>query len=73
MPIHARFSAPSVFRGSHVDHPAVTMLRGRELRIESDRPFGILGDGELLGSLPATFRLVPRALSVVVAPGASLA
>jgi diacylglycerol kinase (ATP) len=64
---------PSVFRGAHTSHPAVTMLRAREVSLASDRRFAILGDGELVGELPATFRVLPRALSVVVAPGASLA
>jgi diacylglycerol kinase (ATP) len=56
---------PSVFRGTHVNHPAVTMLRAMEVSIEADRAFGVLGDGELLGRLPATFRVEPAALSVV--------
>jgi len=64
---------PSVFRGAHTDHPAVTMLTGREVSVESDERFAILGDGELLGELPATFRLLPRALSVVAGAGAPLA
>ena len=64
---------PSVFRGTHITHPAVTMLRAREVSVAADRRFAILGDGELLGDLPATFAVVPAALKVVVAPGASLA
>lgn len=64
---------PLVFRGTHTDHPAVTMLRAREVSISSDRRFGVLGDGELLGQLPATFRVLAQALSVVAAPGANLA
>jgi len=64
---------PTVFRGVHTTHPAVTMLRAREVQVESDQRFAILGDGELLGELPATFRVVPNALSVVVAPNARLA
>jgi diacylglycerol kinase (ATP) len=64
---------PRVYRGSHVSHPAVTMLRAREVSIAADRPLEILGDGELIGSLPATFRVQPQALTVVAAPGAPLA
>lgn len=56
---------PSVFRGTHVRHPAVTMLQAREVTISADRPFGVLGDGELLGRLPARFRVLPGVLSVV--------
>jgi diacylglycerol kinase (ATP) len=57
---------PKVFSGKHVTHPKVTMLRGREIDISAERPFEVYGDGERLGSLPATFTVVPGALRVVV-------
>jgi diacylglycerol kinase (ATP) len=51
--------------GTHVRRPEVEVLRGREIRVEADReiPFG--GDGELLGTLPATIRVLPGALRVI--------
>jgi diacylglycerol kinase (ATP) len=57
---------PKVFKGRHVDHPAVRMFSGREVRISSDRPFRVYADGEAVGSLPATFTVEPDALRVVV-------
>jgi len=64
---------PKVFKGRHVEHPAVTMLRGREVEITADRPFQVYADGERVGSLPATFTVLPAALPGVVAPaGAAL-
>ena len=60
---------PRVFRGTHVTHPAVTMLSGREVRIEADRPLRLIGDGEWFGELPATVTVDPASLSVVVGPG----
>ena len=57
---------PKVFKGRHVDHPAVRMLRGQEIEIAADRPFQVYADGERVGSLPATFTVVPGALRVVV-------
>jgi diacylglycerol kinase (ATP) len=63
---------PLVFRGRHVGHPAVTMLRGREVTIVGARGFAVTGDGELIGTLPATFRVLPRCLSVVVGTDAPL-
>jgi len=59
---------PKVFKGRHVEHPAVRMLRGTEVEISADRPFLVYADGERVGSLPATFVVVPLALPVVV-PG----
>lgn len=51
--------------GTHVRRPEVEVLRGREIHVEADRevPFG--GDGELLGTLPATIRVLPGALRVI--------
>jgi YegS/Rv2252/BmrU family lipid kinase len=51
--------------GTHVRRPEIEVLRGREVRVEADReiPFG--GDGELLGTLPATIRVLPGALRVI--------
>jgi diacylglycerol kinase (ATP) len=57
---------PKVFSGKHVDHPAVTMLRGKEIGISAERPFQVYADGEPVGHLPATFSVVPAALRVVV-------
>jgi diacylglycerol kinase (ATP) len=57
---------PKVFSGRHVTHPSVQMLRGREIEISADQPFEVYGDGERFGPLPATFTVVPLALSVVV-------
>jgi diacylglycerol kinase (ATP) len=57
---------PKVFKGRHVDHRAVKMLRGTEIEISADRPFLVYADGEPVGSLPATFSVQPKALPVVV-------
>lgn len=60
---------PKVFSGKHVHHPAVKMLRGKQIDISADRPFQVYADGEPVGRLPATFSVVPSALRVVVPPG----
>ncbi len=60
---------PKVFRGTHVAHPAVTMLRGREVLVESldhRLPIELYGSGERIGPLPARLETVPAALRVVV-------
>jgi diacylglycerol kinase (ATP) len=56
---------PRVFRGTHINHPAVTMLRGREIAIDADRPLELIGDGERVGHVPAVVRILPAALLVV--------
>jgi diacylglycerol kinase (ATP) len=59
---------PKVFKGRHVSHPAVRMLRGEKIEISADRPFQVYADGEFVGSLPATFTVLPGSIRVV-APG----
>lgn len=57
---------PRVFKGTHVTHPAVTVLRGARVEVDASRPFEVYADGERFGPLPATFTIVPGALEVVV-------
>lgn len=63
---------PSVYRGTHVDHPGVTMLSAREVEISAEPASELTGDGERLGQLPARFRILPGALTVAVGRRASL-
>lgn len=56
---------PKVFSGKHVGHPAVQILRGKEVRLEAS---GIVSyaDGERFAPLPMSCQNVPGALNVVV-------
>ncbi|MEU2243419.1 diacylglycerol kinase [Streptomyces sp. NPDC018338] len=58
---------PRVYRGTHLDHPAVTTYRVRSLTLDAP---GITGyaDGEPLGHLPLTAECVPGALRVLAPP-----
>ncbi len=56
---------PRVFRGTHVTHPKVEMLRARTLRVESDPPMPVLVDGDVVGTTPADFTVHPRAIEVM--------
>jgi YegS/Rv2252/BmrU family lipid kinase len=57
---------PTVFKGAHVDSPYAQFLRGEVIEVTSDRPFVIYGDGDPIGATPATMRVEPRCLRVVV-------
>jgi diacylglycerol kinase (ATP) len=59
---------PKVFRGTHVQHPAVTMTSARRVSIEADRRVQVYADGERVGPLPARFEVLPGVLPVVVGP-----
>jgi len=56
---------PRVFKGTHVTHPKVTMLRAKHIKIESDPPLPILVDGDVMGTTPAEFSLTPHAIEVM--------
>ncbi len=57
-----------IFEGEHLETLEVQMWRAAEVRIEADRPFAVYADGDHLTDLPATVRVLPRALRVLV-PG----
>ncbi|HEY9373723.1 diacylglycerol/lipid kinase family protein [Streptomyces sp.] len=51
--------------GEHVKRPQVEILRGKEIRIEADRPIPYGADGEVDATLPVTVRVQPGALNVL--------
>jgi YegS/Rv2252/BmrU family lipid kinase len=54
-----------VFKGTHVDEPGFTLLRGREITFRADRQFVPYADGDPISELPVTVRVLPRALRVI--------
>jgi YegS/Rv2252/BmrU family lipid kinase len=54
------------FKAAHVDSPHAEFLRGEVIEVGSDRPFAIYGDGDPIGSTPATIRVEQRCLRVIV-------
>jgi YegS/Rv2252/BmrU family lipid kinase len=57
---------PRLYRGTHLGHKKVTVLRARRVRVEPSRPLPLELDGELPGTTPATFEVVPAALRLRV-------
>jgi diacylglycerol kinase (ATP) len=51
---------PKVFSGGHISHPAVKIIRGKEVSITSDAV--AYADGERIGNLPIKAKVLPRAL-----------
>jgi len=56
---------PRVFKGTHLQHPAVQLLQGSEVTFSADRPFTAYADGDPIADLPVTVRVLPGALRVV--------
>lgn len=59
-------SLPRIYKGTHLTHPKVTMKRAKEIEIRSAQPMQLQADGELLGQVPARFRILPSALNVII-------
>lgn len=63
------FNFPKVFKGTHIGHPKVTTLRGKNVFLESldpSIPMEVYADGERVGPLPGTMEAVRDALNVRV-------
>ena len=57
---------PKVFRGAHLNLPGITVERAREVSIEADRPLTVFADGDPIAELPATVRVLPGALRMML-------
>ena len=56
---------PKLFKGTHVENPEVTVLRGRVVEIEADRAFMVYADGDPIRALPVTVTTAARSLRVI--------
>lgn len=57
---------PKVFKGTHVEAEEIQVFRAKRLELSASKPFAVYADGEHLTDLPASLRVLPRALSVLV-------
>jgi diacylglycerol kinase (ATP) len=55
---------PSIFRGTHIEHAGGEYFQVREVAVETERPVSLSVDGEVLGTTPARFSVLPGALQV---------
>lgn len=58
---------PKLSQGTHLDHPAVTMRRGKQVSLASAE-LTAYADGERIGPLPVTAECVPAALRLYTPP-----
>lgn len=57
-------TAPKLYKGTHLEHPKVDLLRGAFVDVDAPVPLPIETDGEVAGTTPAHFEVVPGALRV---------
>ncbi len=60
------WSLPRIYRGTHLSHPKVNVVRAAEVTVDSTTGAVIQADGELLGLTPARFSIIPSALDILV-------
>ncbi len=56
-----------IYTGTHLSHPKISLLRGKKIDVnpaEQEEKVLIEVDGEQVGSLPATFEVIPTSLLV---------
>ncbi len=60
------FVLPKTYKGKHLPHPRLELLRGSVVTVDADEPLPIELDGEQPGTTPARFEVLPRALRLRV-------
>jgi diacylglycerol kinase family enzyme len=55
-----------VFKGTHLDDPAVSLAQGEVIEVDADRPFMVYADGDPLADLPAKVTVARKTLRVIV-------
>jgi diacylglycerol kinase (ATP) len=53
---------PKVYSGSHIDHPAVKFLKGKNIEITAEAI--AYADGERIGDLPIEVSIIEKSLMV---------
>jgi diacylglycerol kinase family enzyme len=57
---------PKVYKGAHLPHRNIAELRAAQLSIEAEPCFQVEADGELLGTTPASFGIIPGVIRLKV-------
>jgi diacylglycerol kinase (ATP) len=60
-------SLPRIYKGTHLTHPKVRVKKAKQIEVRSlGGKMHLQADGELLGEVPARFRVLPAALNIIV-------
>lgn len=57
---------PKVIKGTHLSDPAVRRFAAAEFRVETDVPWPLEADGDLIGNTPVSGRVVPAAIRLKI-------
>lgn len=59
-------TARKLYKGTHLEHPKVDIVRSPTVDVDAPVPLPVETDGEVAGTTPARFEVVPHALRVRV-------
>ena len=57
---------PKVYSGTHLPHRNIAELRAGRILLDADRPLLVEADGEMLGTTPASFGIIPSGVRLKV-------
>jgi diacylglycerol kinase (ATP) len=57
---------PKIYRGEHVPSPRIKEFLGARIEVDADRPLRIEADGEVLGTTPAVFEVIPGSIRLKI-------
>jgi diacylglycerol kinase (ATP) len=59
-------TSPKIYKGTHVTHPKVEVLRSRTVILDAAEPLPLELDGETVGTTPSRWEIAPKALNIRV-------
>jgi diacylglycerol kinase (ATP) len=59
---------PAMRQGTHINWEQVRAVHGQEIKVNTRKPRPVNTDGEITTYTPASFRVIPQALAVLVPP-----
>ncbi len=57
---------PKIFKGTHVNHPAVKSFKAKKAKIKTTPNKTLLPDGEIFGTTPATIKVHPKLIRYLI-------
>jgi diacylglycerol kinase (ATP) len=55
-----------VYKGEHIPSPAIKVYLASKVEVKTERPLQVEADGEVLGTTPARFEIIPDAINLKI-------
>jgi diacylglycerol kinase family enzyme len=57
---------PKIYKGEHLPSPKIREFLASRVEVDADRPLQIEADGEVLGTTPAVFEVLPKTVRLKI-------